>query len=233
MRILTLFSSSFSPYYNTNNYNLLKNHSAYAFQPMPMGYPPVPTTNYQPMSTRLGYYDNNERPQQPNSPESISSSSSTPSPPPTNSNVNHTLSYPAVATPNNELTTPLMTSSSSTSTTSSASSSNSASNKSSRFNNPTTARVKEMITRANSVPMEFYHTEFLEYSKETYEKKMESKRNKRKRPACAVKEQQQMTQQEQQLAASKKQKIFFAATQEEEEEGNSDDETNDDEENLE
>ncbi|GAA5812417.1 hypothetical protein MFLAVUS_005872 [Mucor flavus] len=50
-----------------------------------------------------------------------------------------------------------------------------------RFNNPTTARVKEMITRANSVPMEFYHTEFLEYSKETYEKKMESKRNKRKR----------------------------------------------------
>ncbi|KAG1437676.1 hypothetical protein G6F56_012992 [Rhizopus delemar] len=45
----------------------------------------------------------------------------------------------------------------------------------------TKARVKEMIDRANSVPMEFYHTEFLEYSKETYEKKMESKRNKRKR----------------------------------------------------
>ena len=44
-----------------------------------------------------------------------------------------------------------------------------------RFNNPATARVKEMITRANSVPMEFYHTEFLEYSKETYEKKMENK----------------------------------------------------------
>ncbi|KAI8372989.1 Myc-type, basic helix-loop-helix domain-containing protein [Radiomyces spectabilis] len=29
--------------------------------------------------------------------------------------------------------------------------------------------------------MEFYHTEFLEYSKETYEKKMDAKRNKRKR----------------------------------------------------
>ncbi|KAI8966987.1 hypothetical protein BDF20DRAFT_902772 [Mycotypha africana] len=50
-----------------------------------------------------------------------------------------------------------------------------------QYTNSTTARVKEMISRANSIPMEFYHTEFLEYSKETYEKKLESKRNKRKR----------------------------------------------------
>lgn len=50
-----------------------------------------------------------------------------------------------------------------------------------KFSNPTTARVKEMIDRANAVPVESYHTEFLEYSKETYEKKMESKRHKRKR----------------------------------------------------
>ncbi|KAI9254759.1 hypothetical protein EDC94DRAFT_618358 [Helicostylum pulchrum] len=101
-------------------------YPAYAFQPMPMEYPPVP--NYQ--MSRLPFF------KQPNSPESITSSP-TPSPPPPSSK--------------------------------------------NRFNNPTTARVKEMITRANSVPMEFYHTEFLEYSKETYEKKMESKRNKRKR----------------------------------------------------
>jgi hypothetical protein len=52
----------------------------------------------------------------------------------------------------------------------------------STFTNATTARVKETIARANSVPMEFYHTEFLEYSKETYERKMDAKRNKRKRP---------------------------------------------------
>lgn len=43
--------------------------------------------------------------------------------------------------------------------------------------------MKETIARANSVPMEFYHTEFLEYSKETYERKMDAKRNKRKRSA--------------------------------------------------
>ncbi|KAG0740371.1 hypothetical protein G6F57_005937 [Rhizopus arrhizus] len=54
-----------------------------------------------------------------------------------------------------------------------------------KFSNPTTARVKEMIDRANAVPVEFYHTEFLEYSKETYEKKMESKRHKRKRTPSA------------------------------------------------
>ncbi|KAI9357514.1 hypothetical protein BD770DRAFT_472843 [Pilaira anomala] len=112
-------------------------YPAYAFQPMPMEYPPVP--NYQ--MSRLGYYNQ----KQPNSPESITSSP-TPSPPPPSS------SSTSMKSTNNN-----------------------------RFNNPTTARVKEMITRANSVPMEFYHTEFLEYSKETYEKKMESKRNKRKR----------------------------------------------------
>lgn len=54
---------------------------------------------------------------------------------------------------------------------------------SSTFSNATTARVKETIARANSIPMEFYHTEFLEYSKETYERKMDAKRNKRKRPS--------------------------------------------------
>ncbi|ORX59766.1 hypothetical protein DM01DRAFT_262942 [Hesseltinella vesiculosa] len=51
----------------------------------------------------------------------------------------------------------------------------------STFSNSTSARVKETIARANSVPMEFYQTEFLEYSKETYERKMDAKRNKRKR----------------------------------------------------
>lgn len=56
-----------------------------------------------------------------------------------------------------------------------------------RFSNATTERVKETIARANSVPMEFYHTEFLEYSKETYEKKKQNacKRNKRKRSSAA------------------------------------------------
>ncbi|KAI9321740.1 Myc-type, basic helix-loop-helix domain-containing protein, partial [Dichotomocladium elegans] len=53
------------------------------------------------------------------------------------------------------------------------------------FLNATTERVKETIARANAVPMEFYHTEFLEYSKETYEKKMDAKRNKRKRSTAA------------------------------------------------
>lgn len=76
----------------------------------------------------------------------------------------------------------------------------------SRFNNPTTARVKEMITRANSVPMEFYHTEFLEYSKETYEKKMESKRNKRKRGDDTM------------ITFEKKQKIIFEEKDDSEEE---------------
>lgn len=152
-------------------------YPAYAFQSMSMGYPPV--ANY-PMS-RMGYF--NER--QPNSPESISSSSPpTPSPPPTTT-THHPISFNNITNSiltttttttttndNNDLITPLIPSNKSTN----------------RFNNPTTARVKDMITRANSVPMEFYHTEFLEYSKETYEKKMESKRNKRKRTNTSCKD---------------------------------------------
>jgi hypothetical protein len=156
---------------------------------MPMGYTTTststttPVTNYQQPMTRLGYFNENHR--QPNSPESISSSSPpTPSPPPqSTSAVNNTmfnnsgqvLTTQAIDT---ELITPLVPSSTPVLTKSSST----PTNNNSRFNNPTTARVKEMITRANSVPMEFYHTEFLEYSKETYEKKMESKRNKRRRP---------------------------------------------------
>ncbi|KAI7858303.1 hypothetical protein BDC45DRAFT_543927 [Circinella umbellata] len=66
-----------------------------------------------------------------------------------------------------------------------------------KFSNPTTDRVKETIARANSVPMEFYHTEFLEYSKETYEKKVGA-RNKRKR--------QQQQQQQNEDGMMKKQK---------------------------
>ncbi|KAI8354056.1 hypothetical protein BD560DRAFT_407992 [Blakeslea trispora] len=55
------------------------------------------------------------------------------------------------------------------------------------YNEPSTnhtsmARVKEIITRANSVPTEFYQTEFLEYSKENYQKKVDTRcGNKRKR----------------------------------------------------
>jgi hypothetical protein len=145
---------------------------AYAFQPIPMGYhAPVAVPNY-PMS-RLGYYPDPSRQQQPNSPESISSSSPpTPSPPPPTNNSNTPDNSSKIVTTHSldtasELITPLVSSTTAVN--------------GSRFPNPTTARVKEMITRANSVPMEFYHTEFLEYSKETYEKKMESKRFKRKR----------------------------------------------------
>ncbi|CAO3630416.1 unnamed protein product [Mucor hiemalis] len=167
-------------------------YPAYAFQSMQtMGYAPV--ANYQ--MSRLGYF--NER--QSNSPESISSSSPpTPSPPPPTAttlnsaiafNTNAAVVTSASTESNNELITPLIASSSpppSTSTTVNTTPNNG------RFNNPTTARVKDMITRANSVPMEFYHTEFLEYSKETYEKKMESKRNKRKRTSNAKDEDEQM-----------------------------------------
>lgn len=53
-------------------------------------------------------------------------------------------------------------------------------NGSSEYTNPTTERVKETIARANSVPVEFYHTEFHEYSKEAYEKNKRQS-NKRKR----------------------------------------------------
>ncbi|KAL7333755.1 hypothetical protein PS15p_202616 [Mucor circinelloides] len=187
---------------------------------MPMGFPPVPNYHQHPMS-RLGYFNDPSTTaaaavaaaaaiRQPNSPESISSSSPpTPSPPPPSTINNNAMTFSngqvlTTQAIDTELINPLVPSSS-TSTSSSAStndnksaaatiSNNAASATTSsndRFNNPATARVKEMITRANSVPMEFYHTEFLEYSKETYEKKMENKRNKRKRPACAQQQQQE------------------------------------------
>lgn len=182
-------SSASSPPVTSYEDNTQYTYPAYAFQPMPMGYTTTTTStsavNYQhnPMA-RLGYFNENTT-RQPNSPESISSSSPpTPSPPPpsssavNNSMFNNNSSGQVLTTQaiDTELITPLVPSSTPVLTKSSSTPTNS------RFNNPTTARVKEMITRANSVPMEFYHTEFLEYSKETYEKKMESKRNKRKRP---------------------------------------------------
>ncbi|KAI9249657.1 Myc-type, basic helix-loop-helix domain-containing protein [Sporodiniella umbellata] len=40
-------------------------------------------------------------------------------------------------------------------------------------------RAQNVISRATSVPTEFYHTEFLEYSKETYERKTGRTRRKR------------------------------------------------------
>ncbi|KAI8985884.1 hypothetical protein BDB01DRAFT_849728 [Pilobolus umbonatus] len=136
-------------------------YSDYGFQTMPMGYAPVP--NYQ--MSRLGYFPDHPT-GQPDSPEPISSSSSaSPSPPINNSGpslVQSTVSSHPIED-------------------SALSSSPTSDSPTTRYASPTSARVKEMITRANSVPMEFYHTEFLEYSKETYEKKMESKRNKRKR----------------------------------------------------
>ncbi|KAI7887362.1 hypothetical protein K492DRAFT_232837 [Lichtheimia hyalospora FSU 10163] len=90
-----------------------------------------------------------------------------------------------------------------------------------RFSNATTERVKETIARANSVPMEFYHTEFLEYSKETYEKKKQSacKRNKRKRSAAVTSESS--------TTSEKKQKLDHIS--EEESTGNDDDSVVDDE----
>ncbi|CAO3578672.1 unnamed protein product [Absidia cylindrospora] len=187
-------------------------YQEYAFQQMPMVYPPVyPVTRFD----QTAYYDPQRLVQpthtltHPNSPDSVSSTSSPPTPP---SSIAATkLARPPTVT---------MHPSSSTSTTSSSSSNSSSSiatpytnnhlltsqaldshnvNVStqpsstsspminplvpSSFSNATTARVKETIARANSVPMEFYHTEFLEYSKETYERKLDAKRNKRKRPS--------------------------------------------------
>lgn len=176
-------------------------YSDYAFQTMPMGYTPVP--NYQ--MSRLGYYHDPST-GQPDSPESISSSSSaTPSPPPISSSGNTSLiaNQPIISSHSidTESITPLVTSSTPS--------------ENGRYaNNPTSARVKEMITRANSVPMEFYHTEFLEYSKETYEKKMESKRNKRKR-SC----------QEDQI--NKKKRNSYERHESEEEESDEEDKTDD------
>lgn len=146
------------------------------YQAMPMAYPTI--------SSRMGYYGDKQQQQHPGSPDSVSSTSS-PQTPPTAAGTNHEHSAQlvlttqaldqqqnnataaaaaaavAVATPHPQLITPLVPSST--------------------FTNSTTERVKETIARANAVPMEFYHTEFLEYSKETYERKMDAKRNKRKR----------------------------------------------------
>ncbi|SAL95843.1 hypothetical protein [Absidia glauca] len=184
-------------------------YQEYAFQPMPLAYPPVyPVTRFdQPPATT--YYDPQRLVQpHPNSPDSVSSRSSPPTPPSSTTN-SKTIQAPTVITmhPSSSTSTTSSTSSSVTTSmstpytnqlltaqaldTSSSSPSNTTSASSpminplvpSTFTNATTARVKETIARANSVPMEFYHTEFLEYSKETYERKMDAKRNKRKRPS--------------------------------------------------
>ncbi|OAD03195.1 hypothetical protein MUCCIDRAFT_156075, partial [Mucor lusitanicus CBS 277.49] len=221
--------------FEDNSHHQYTSYPAYAFQPMPMGFPPVPSYHQHPMS-RLGYFSDPSTTaaaavaaaaaiRQPNSPESISSSSPpTPSPPPpsTISSNSMTFSNGQVLTTqaiDTELINPLVPSSSTSSTSSSSASTHDAksaaaisnnaasatpSSNNGRFNNPTTARVKEMITRANSVPMEFYHTEFLEYSKETYEKKMENKRNKRKRPACSTQQDDVVLPQEQKHQNKKK-----------------------------
>jgi len=50
------------------------------------------------------------------------------------------------------------------------------------YSSTTAARVKETIAKASAVPMELYHTEFLTYSKEAYERKSSDNRKvKRKR----------------------------------------------------
>lgn len=180
--------------------------SEYAFQPMPLTYPPVyPVTRFD-QTAASTYYDPQRLAQpHPNSPDSVSSRSSPPTPPSSTTNAK-TIQAPTVITmhPSSSTSTTSSTSSSVTTNLSTpytnqllttqaldtSSSSNAATASSpmitplvpSTFTNATTARVKETIARANSVPMEFYHTEFLEYSKETYERKMDAKRNKRKRP---------------------------------------------------
>ncbi|KAI9487286.1 MAG: hypothetical protein EXX96DRAFT_552546 [Benjaminiella poitrasii] len=170
--------------------------SAYAFQSMSIGFPSVPSYQY-PTTSRMEYFDDPSTVttlKQPNSPESTSTSSPPTPPLPPNStatvnsntdvrfdNDGQVMVSQAI---NNELITPLISSVPQSLDKSGATSDtaiNNNNNVSSRFDSSTTARVKEMITRANAVPIEFYHTEFLEYSKETYEKKKESKRNKRKR----------------------------------------------------
>ncbi|CAO3639400.1 unnamed protein product [Cunninghamella blakesleeana] len=178
----------------------------YAFQQMSLAaYPTVYPMNYydhrQPQQRMMQH-------PHPNSPDSISSSSSPPTPPSTNSIMHRSNTVPImhshqqppsiitsqvidpITSSPSPMMNPLMTTSNSTPTTSSSSTSTSSSTTTNTnttnttttpFTNTTTARVKETIARANSVPMEFYHTEFLEYSKETYERKMDAKKNKRKR----------------------------------------------------
>ncbi|KAF7724124.1 hypothetical protein EC973_001308 [Apophysomyces ossiformis] len=135
----------------------------YAF---PLNYPVVPVA--YPMA-RFGYFPDQRNP---GSPDSISSSSPQ-TPPATTATATASdpsasfsaqiLTTQATDAPPSQIMTPLVPSST--------------------FSNSTTERVKETIARANSVPMEFYHTEFLEYSKESYEKRIDAKRNKRKRPS--------------------------------------------------
>ncbi|KAI9244568.1 hypothetical protein BDA99DRAFT_549329 [Phascolomyces articulosus] len=141
---------------------------------------PYPVQQHPPTtSTRFGYCPEQMSPPQhrsyhhPASPDSESASSSSKSPQTPSATTTTTASSTTTSNNNNtntttevsnaqQLVTPLVPSSPP------------------KFSNPTTDRVKETIARANSVPMEFYHTEFLEYSKETYEKKIGA-RNKRKR----------------------------------------------------
>ncbi|KAI8089356.1 uncharacterized protein BX664DRAFT_132534 [Halteromyces radiatus] len=168
---------------------------------MPLGYPPVyPVPRFDQTTTTATttYYEPQRLVQQhPNSPDSISSTSSPPTPPSTTTSA---LSRTVTMHPSSSTSTISSTSSSSSSLATANSSTpytNILTSQAldhnttptminplvpSSFSNATTARVKETIARANSVPMEFYHTEFLEYSKETYERKMDAKRNKRKRP---------------------------------------------------
>ncbi|KAI9490208.1 hypothetical protein BDB00DRAFT_562585 [Zychaea mexicana] len=192
-------------------------HYCYGYPtPISLGYPSVPMAYPVPpppptATTRFGYCPDqmssppHHRSYHPGSPDSESASSSSKSPQTPSAttaapNTNTTTSVDpasnnaaavaaaaaaaAVATGSQQhqaLVTPLVPSSSP------------------RYSNPTTDRVKETIARANSVPMEFYHTEFLEYSKETYERKIGS-RNKRKR-------QQQQQQKNEEAASNKKQKL--------------------------
>ncbi|KAI8336802.1 hypothetical protein BC941DRAFT_480179 [Chlamydoabsidia padenii] len=136
---------------------------------------------------QTGYYDPQGLIQQqqhthPNSPDSIYSTSSPPTPP---SSSTSTTTSSSSSTTNNCIpyTTNHIIISQAIDNTTNSSSPIINPLVPSTFSNATTARVKETIARANSIPMEFYHTEFLEYSKETYERKMDAKRNKRKRPS--------------------------------------------------
>lgn len=158
----------------------------YSFQQMPLQYPAQPVPVTYPVG-RFGYYGEHalQHPSarhHPGSPDSLSSSTSPQTPPPANTASAPVGGSMATADSSNGnnfsqiLTTQALDQSSSAQMVTPLV-------PSSTFTNSTTERVKETIARANSVPMEFYHTEFLEYSKETYEKKMDAKRNKRKRPA--------------------------------------------------
>lgn len=62
-----------------------------------------------------------------------------------------------------------------------AQASNESLNQAVSYSSNTAARVKETIAKASAVPMELYHTEFLTYSKEAYERKNDNRKVKRKR----------------------------------------------------